>query len=334
MSNSTRTGRNSSKASASASPGQPRLLGWCVLFGGAVSTWCWYRPLPGGIEPRSTISATDTAMRSMSSPAQPTALLAPSAVPIDSSIDSAKPSRATIGPLPEDLIGEQEVAMQPFQEDRHRALQERVGREPLPVVPIEGPLSALGRSPQKPPLWTNGEKQDPYRNLAEAGRRSDSQSVALAPLPAALEPAGDADASPFRSGNPSVSPRDHRNSPASIQSLASSLPTIPTKWPDEDYRPATANKFEFRADRPVQALASDDRSREQLRAHSTQQRNPKDPTASRMSLAGSRIRTQDSDPEITQLPHPGFPPSAVEPKRSTGNVIRQPSPSNAKGGSR
>jgi hypothetical protein len=224
--------------------------------------------------------------------------------------------------------------MQPFQEDRLRALHERVGREPLPVVPIDGPLSALGRSPQKPPLWTNGEKSDPYRNLADAGRRSDSQSVALAPLPAALEPAGDADASPFRSGNPSVATRDSRNSPASIQSLASSQPTLPTKWPDEDYRPSTASKFEFRSDRPTQALASDDRSREPLRTHSFQQRSPRDPSDSRMSLAGSRIRTQDSDPEITQLPHPGFPPPAVEPQRSTGNVIRQPSPSSAKGGSR
>lgn len=333
MSNSTRTGRNSSKASPSAPAGQPRLLGWCVLFGGAVSTWCWYRPLPSGIEPRSSISATDTASHSLSAAAQPTALLAPSAGPADSSSETAKPSRATIGPLPEDLIGEQEVAMQPFHEDRHRALQERVGREPLPVIPIEGPLSALGRSPQKPPLWTNGDKVDPYRNLAEAARRPDSQSVALAPLPAALEPAGDADASPFRNGNRAISPHDHRTSPESMQSLANSLPSMPTKWPDEDYRPASPSKFEFRADRPPQALANDDRSRDQPRAN-TLQRGPKDPGTSRMSLAGSRIRTQDSDPEITQLPHPGFPPPAVEPQRSTGNVIRQPSPSNAKSGSR
>ncbi|MFN7734228.1 MAG: hypothetical protein ACK5OB_20195 [Pirellula sp.] len=333
MSNSTRTGRNSSKASTSSSQGQPRLLGWCVLFGGAVSTWCWYRPLPSAMEPRSSISATDAALHSMTSPAQPSALLAPSSGPIDSSIDSAKPSRATIGPLPEDLIGEQEVAMQPFQEDRHRALQERVGREPLPVVPIEGPLSALGRSPQKPPLWTNGEKQDPYRNLAQAERRSESQSIALAPLPAALEPSGDADASPFRSGNPTVAPRDRRTTSESIQSMATSLPTLPTKWPDEDYRPASPGKFEFRADRPTQSLASDDRSREQPSVQPVQ-RGPKDPSTSRMSLAGSRIRTQDSDPEIKQLPHPGFPTPAVEPQRSIGNVIRQPSPTNAKGGSR
>jgi hypothetical protein len=283
--------------------------------------------------PRSSISATDISFHSITSSAQPTALLSPSASPTDSSLDSAKPSRATIGPLPEDLIGEQEVAMQPFHEDRHRALQERVGREPLPVVPIDGPLSALGRSPQKPPLWTNGEKQDPYRNLAEAGRRSESQSVALAPLPAALAPSGDADASPFRSGNQTVAPRDHRSSPESIQALASSLPTIPTKWPDEDYRPATPNTLEFRGDRPTQALASNDRSREQPRVHSNQF-GPKDLGASRMSLAGSRIRTQDSDPEITPLPHPGFSQPAIESQRSTGNVIRQPSSSNAKAGSR
>lgn len=286
-----------------ASPKQPRLLGWLMIVGGAFSTWCWYRPLPNhaGIPAKATAPNTPMQGATGGSAYDSRGLVQPSRE--DSSSVTHNNRSSAVNELPPDLVGEVEVALQPYQEHRHRVLQERVGAEPLPVIPIESPMVTLGRPNPKPPLWTNGLGPEPRSLLAtQSGPRDSSLTGAT------MEPDRDSP-SPFRAGVLADSPP------------RSQLANSQKAWPDEAYRSDLNRTIEFRSDRPggsVAATASND-------LPSFHKRAPRDATTeSVMSLSSNRIRTEESEPSVQSLPRPDAAAHTTTRPKPTGNVIRQP----------
>jgi hypothetical protein len=283
-----------------ASPKQPRLLGWLMIVGGAFSTWCWYRPLPKNKGLPTIVSVSTKPLPDASGDAQ--GLVLPSIAEPGNAASQTLRTTA-VNELPPDLVGEGEVALQPYQENRHRELQERVGTEPLPVIPIESPLVTLGRPNPKPPLWTNGLGPDPRSLMATQATPRDPSS-----LQAAKEPERDSP-SPFRAG-------------VLVESGSrGQIASAPKSWPDEAYRSDINQKIEFRSDRPSGSVASNATHN----LPSFHQRDTRDASAeSVMSLSSNRIRTEETERSIQSLPRLD---AAAEPSlrpRSTGNVIRQP----------
>jgi hypothetical protein len=271
-----------------------------MIVGGAFSTWCWYRPLPKNAGLPVSTSVSTMPLPDGSGDAQ--GLVLPSiAEPGNAAIQTLRTT--AVNELPPDLVGEGEVALQPYQENRHRELQDRVGTEPLPVIPIESPLVTLGRPNPKPPLWTNGLGPDPRSLMATQSAPRDPSS-----LQAAVEPDRDSP-SPFRAGALAES--------GSRDPIASA----PKAWPDDAYRSDFNRKIEFRSDRPSGSVASNATHN----LPSFHQRDTRDATVeSVMSLSSNRIRTEETERSIQSLLRHD---AAVEPssrQKSVGNVIRQP----------
>ncbi|MEI8212100.1 MAG: hypothetical protein WCI02_08120 [Planctomycetota bacterium] len=294
--------------------GRPRLLGWLVIAGGTLSTWGWYRPLPKSPEPELSATRSSDSLQPRTSIWDKAGLLLPATGVPESEV--SRKSQAQIGPLPEDLVGDGDVALQPFQEDRNRALKDRVGKEPLPVVPIDAPLAALGRAPAKPPLWTDPSPAGTDSRLSSIRAFRESESVASSRTPV---PGAEPDASPFRAGAVLSSPKIEADS---FQNMASKSVSKELQWPDEGYRKGLNTPVEFRADRVAESMFPP--SDRKLPSFHTATREDSAQPSSKMSLSSNRIRTEETDSKIQVLPRPGFTEPAQNRPRPAGNVIRQP----------
>jgi hypothetical protein len=306
--------RRAKAPSANHETGRPRLLGWLVIAGGTLSTWGWYRPLPKSPEPELSATRSSDSLQPNTSIWDKAGLLLPASGGTESEI--SRKSQAQIGPLPEDLVGDGDVALQPFQEDRNRALKDRVGKEPLPVVPIDAPLTALGRAPAKPPLWTDPSPAGRDSRLSSIQVFRESESVASSRTPV---PGAEPDASPFRAGAVLSSPKIEADS---NQNMASKSVPKNMQWPDEGYRKDLHTPVEFRADRFAESMSPS--SERKLPSFHTSTRDDSAQSSSKVSLSSNRIRTEETDSKIQVLPRPGYSEPAQNRPRAPGNVIRQP----------
>lgn len=219
----------------SSTTARPRLLGLAVLVSAAASSWYWYRPLTNesseGILAPATLSRIVDGQRTL----------------IEPNTNDSSNANASIVPvysaLPEDLVGDRQVQLRPFQPIPQGTPQERLAKEPLPVVPISRPDRT--RSDQqasmvasRPPLWSTQDSSHALENPSVFGQSVASRSGA------ALNSNG-----LKRSDWDTPSPFGGNGQPANAESsnllgdriVAIANPKAPsTGWPDASYKPETS----------------------------------------------------------------------------------------------
>lgn len=159
----------------SSTTARPRMLVLVVVLATAISSWYWYQPLSDpspGIDPMAASASNYPEMHRT--------LIEPN------TNDSSPASSAEVpvySALPEDLVGERQVAVRPFQPTPQGTLREVLSKEPLPVIPISRPdrtrpdnQSALVAA--RPPLWTTSESENADPNAARFGESIASRSGA------------------------------------------------------------------------------------------------------------------------------------------------------------
>jgi len=224
----------------SSTTARPRLLGLAVLVSAAASSWYWYRPLPNesseGILAPATLSRIVDGQRTL----------------IEPNTNDSSNSNASIVPvysaLPEDLVGDRQVQLRPFQPMPQGTPQERLAKEPLPVVPISRPDRT--RSDQqaamvasRPPLWSTQDSMHTPENPSVFGQSVASRSGA------ALNSTGLNSNGLKRSDWDTPSPFGGNGQPANAESsnlLGDRIVAIanpkapPTGWPDASYKPESS----------------------------------------------------------------------------------------------
>ena len=325
---------------------QPKLLAVMVLVGGAISTWCWYKPLPtdaktlaNGLLPIATAGDTppETAAASKSHWGLE-GLVFPSfysKTSVEKSDHDAPRTSSSIvasgsgvGDLPGDLVGDQELYLTPYQR-LDVPIKDRVAGEPLPIIPVTPPLH--NGAPVKPPLWVDGNDFIGNRPGLLASQPTESSSTGPSAQRATNSPDLDAP-SPFRipqrSALPTVPP----------PSLADSK-----KWPDEGFQPAptgtsfrsdrqlaSGNKFGTEGARPTSANGKYPMAQAADSSFVTESNN----TLERdrvMAFSSNRIRTKEVEElelsrDNRRPPENGLPPARIR-IPNPSNVIRQPSTS-------
>lgn len=333
--------RSSNPTGDHSSSRQPKLLAVMVFVGGAVSTWCWYRPLPK--DATNVANGLVSVASGSDLPSKPESaaksfwglegLVFPSLFSKnvaeqntrDNASDNVVTGDAGFSGLPGDLVGDQELQLTPYQR-LDVPLKDRVAGEPLPIVPVQPPLQQ--GPPPRPPIWVDAEGLSGNRSGLVAGTRIDPSAPPSTSQLAASS--ADLDApSPFRIPPRNVSP----SSPPS--NLADSR-----KWPDEGFEPSQLGTS-FRADQGK--FASGDRfggdgsrpnagnGQGAVAQTGASGSIPNTKTTDRdgvMALSSNRIRTKEieelepsRDPKQTPLSGKA-PIHARTPDPS--NVIRQP----------
>ena len=140
---------------------RPRMLIAAVVVASTASTWIWYRPLETNQNP----GGQPSEYRGQGAMA--------SEVLIEPNTNDSIAGNLAIVPvyadLPEDLVGDGSLQLRPFQPIPQGTLQERLSKEPLPVIPISRPEGSapdrIASSARRvPPIWTNLEPT-PDRSL-------------------------------------------------------------------------------------------------------------------------------------------------------------------------
>ncbi len=159
----------------SSTTARPRMLVLVVVLSTAISSWYWYQPLS---DPTSGIDPMEASASHY--PEMHRTLIEPN------TNDSNPVSSAEVpvySALPEDLVGERQVAVRPFQPMPQGTLREVLSKEPLPVIPISRPdrtrpdsQSALVAA--RPPLWTTSDSPNADPNAARFGDSIASRSGA------------------------------------------------------------------------------------------------------------------------------------------------------------
>lgn len=346
--------RSSSTTPEGTTSRQPKLLGVMVLVGGAISTWCWYRPLPKDAKnvANGLVSVASAGDMASKEDAPPKSLWGLEGLVFPSFFSKASPDKndrggagtnvvavgSGAGDLPGDLVGDQELQLTPYQR-LDTPLKDRVAGEPLPIIPVMPPLHR--GPPAKPPLWVDGDDL--------SGNRSDliaSQPIdASLPISQLATNTADLDApSPFR-----IPPRSATNlavtnltatNPAATAAAPAPFLAESKKWPDEGFHPSQGGTL-FRSDRGQ--LASGNQSRtEGATSISGHGRDPlvkmaapgfiaNSNSAERdrvMAFSSNRIRTKEVEelepPRDNRLaPATGSAPPQVR-VPDPSNVIRQP----------
>ena len=227
----------------SSTTARPRMLVLVVVLAGAISSWYWYQPLSDpspGIDPIAA-SASNYAENHRTL-IEPNTNVSNPASPAEVPVYSA---------LPEDLVGERQVAVRPFQPIPQGTLREVLSKEPLPVIPISRPdrtrpdnQSALVAA--RPPLWTTSDSPNADPNASRFGESLASRSGAALGMNANPQSNDWDRQSPF----PSRSATEGAGSAAAGSIAASSglaqgdrivaiEPPRPvaSAWPDSSYKP-------------------------------------------------------------------------------------------------
>lgn len=221
----------------SATHARPRTLAMVVVFAGAVSSWYWYKPL--SIDPSSGTKSDASAANFFSS--QQTL--------IEPNTNEAVGSQGTMVPvysaLPEDLVGDRQVELRPFVPTPQGTIQERLSKEPLPVIPISRP-GRSGSDPKSlmassgPEVWTTPTNTAPTTTTTVAGQ-SDSSTAALATGALASGASHWDSPSPF-GGIQSTSSKPGTNS-SGARLIGDRIVAIPppknqsNNWPDQPFDP-------------------------------------------------------------------------------------------------
>lgn len=341
--------RSSNTPGDGTSSRQPKLLAVMVVVGGAVSTWCWYRPLPkdatnvaNGLV--SVASGGDSPSKGESTVRS---LWGLEGLVFPSLFSKSNPEKKARGgadypgitggsgvtDLPGDLVGEQELQLTPYQR-LDVPLTERVAGEPLPIIPVQPPLHR--GPPAKPPIWVDaddlsGNRQDIVaRQAVEESTPASVSKLATNSASSRATNSEDLDApSPFR-----IPPR-------------AASPTAPTpvlaesrKWPDEGFQPSQVGTS-FRPDKG-QFASGNKSGAVGSRSLATQGRDPSaqgvDPSFHAhtnanerdrvMALSSNRIRTKEIEELEPPRDHRQAPGAGTQPMQvripDPSNVIRQP----------
>lgn len=227
----------------SSTTARPKMLLLAVVLAAAISSWYWYQPLSDpspGIDPMAASASNYSEMRRT--------LIEPN------TNDSNPPSTESVpvySALPEDLVGERQVAVRPFQPTPQGTLREVLSKEPLPVIPISRPdrtrpdnQSALVAA--RPPLWTTIDSPNADPNAVRFGESIASRSGAALGM-SANPPSNDWDRqSPFPSrsavqgaGSTTAGSIAASSGLAQGDRIVSIEPPRPaaSAWPDTSYKP-------------------------------------------------------------------------------------------------
>ncbi len=238
--------KKNGQASQAEIAGRPKLLAIICIVSVAVGSWYW----------SDGQSATKSALVESNSPRwdQPnlaTVLIEPNTNDRIQTSDELVSISPTYGQLPADLVGSHQVELRPYSPPLVGTLEERVAREPLPVVPI-----ARGGSPESganglkgesrmalgsPPVWTDEAGAMGGRSIP-AEDQLQQPGTTIRGLAATTSIPGKADiwdtTNPFdqlaldpRSGNP-----NSRTSGLGDSLAIRGKPTD-TGWPDKNFRP-------------------------------------------------------------------------------------------------
>jgi hypothetical protein len=288
------------------------LLGM-ALVAGAASTWYWYRPLPKEALERAHRSVpTASVAAPVPNPfaSQDRGLIAPTLAKTDAAPDPLLPIddsaiRSENAP-PEALTGPADLALTPYHE-RIRPIQEWLAGEPLPMVPMDQPLSDRHRSLPQAKLWTSA--------LAD-GSHAPNKAMPLAANPPNGIPPNEIPpetldaASPFRV--PSVTGTAKRTEIS---------PLLTDIWPDQGFEPSNRDQRLSPGPSSAGALAHSQGGHARLDQDSMK------------SVSGNRIRTLDRDHEGGPVPPPVLPASTPPPSATStpsppapSERIRQPRP--------
>lgn len=235
--------KKKSSTEESSTQARPRMLLMAVVLGAAASTWYWYRPLPGS----SSFDSSNDSVADRFFETQDTL--------IEPNTNDSAASNASVVPvysaLPEDLVGDRQVELRPFQPIAQGTLQERLSKEPLPVLPISRPDRtrpdrAAELAAARPPLWTNMESgidsQGKSLFAASDAKSTDWEST-----------------SPWKSAAVASAPQSHIQGDRIV---AIGSPTSPVAngsapgWPDKSFNPQS----QLAQSNPLQDPASDSRA--------------------------------------------------------------------------
>jgi len=211
---------------------RPRMLAMVVVIAGAVSSWYWYKPL--SIDP-SNGTKSDTSPASFFSSQQ--TLIEPNT---NDGVGSQGAVVPVYSALPEDLVGDRQVELRPFVPTPQGTIQERLSKEPLPVIPISRPgrsghASKSLMASSGPEVWTT-----PTNTTADAGQ-SDSSTAALASGAFASGASHWDSPSPF-GGIPSTGSKSGTSS-SGARLIGDRIVAIPppknssANWPDQPFDP-------------------------------------------------------------------------------------------------
>jgi len=208
----------------SATQARPGMLALVVIVAGAASSWYWYKPLSNDLsqDPQADASASSFFGSQQT-------LIEPNTNAVVASNGGIVPVYSA---LPEDLVGDRQVQLRPFQPTPQGTLQERLSKEPLPVIPISRPdrsrSDAKSSIASGPAIWTNpqspptGPSDSTLGTLAASSNQWDS-------------------ASPFSGNDPSA--RKNVATDSNARLMGDRIVTIPSTknlsnpWPDKQFDP-------------------------------------------------------------------------------------------------
>jgi len=165
--------------------GRPPLMGIVCLVTGVVGGWYWYEST---LSTESKSGWNEVTQR-WDTPNAATVLIEP-----NTNEQAAQPNGEVIGSgqspvysaLPDDLVGAKDVELRPYTPPILGTLEDRVAREPLPVLPITRPggatfgtgvreqASRIANS--RPTVWTNDS------SVGEVGMQPDTKNLATSTL--------------------------------------------------------------------------------------------------------------------------------------------------------
>ncbi len=165
--------------------GRPPLMGIACLVTGVVGGWYWYESL-GSTESK---SGWNEVTQRWDTPNAATVLIEPNTneQAAQGSGDVIAGNQSPVySVLPDDLVGAKDVELRPYTPPILGTLEDRVAREPLPVLPINRPAGTTfgtGVRDQgsqiaisRPPVWTN------EISVGDVGTRGDTKHIASSPL--------------------------------------------------------------------------------------------------------------------------------------------------------
>jgi hypothetical protein len=230
----------------SSTTARPKMLVLAVVVAATASSWYWYQPLSdenAGVDPMAPAASKHSDIHRT--------LIEPN------TNDSNPASGATVpvySALPEDLVGERQVAVRPFQPMPQGTLREVLSKEPLPVIPISRPdrtrpdnQAALVAA--RPPVWTTMDSANADPSAARFGESVASRSSAALGASPSSQPNDWDRQSPFpsRSGSQGVGSTivgsiAASSSPSQGDRIVAIEPpqAVASLWPDANYKPDSA----------------------------------------------------------------------------------------------